>query len=82
MYISIDFDAFDPSIIPSTGTPEPGGLSWQQVLTILRKCITNRNIVGVDMVELSPIEGMHAPDFTAAKLLYRLMGYVDKISLK
>lgn len=78
VYVSIDLDVFDPSIMPSTGTPEPGGLDWRQVLLFLRllsqKCI----IRGFDVVELAPLPGIVAPDFMAAKLIYRFMGYITE----
>ena len=77
VFITIDLDVFDPSIMPSTGTPEPGGLLWEEVLTILRQIIPRKNIVGFDIVELSPDGGNHAPDFMAARLAYRIMGYIN-----
>lgn len=76
VYISFDVDAFDPSIMPSTGTPEPGGMNWYQVVSFFRKLAKKRNIVGADFVELAPIPGFHAPDFLVAKLIYKLMGYM------
>ena len=75
VYITIDLDAFDPSIMPSTGTPEPGGLMWNETLDLLKKVFTNSNVVGFDIVELAPIEGLSAPDFLAAKLYYKLISY-------
>jgi len=78
VFITIDLDVFDPSIMPSTGTPEPGGLLWEEVLTILRSIISRKKIVGFDIVELSPVEGNAAPDFMAARLAYRIMGYINK----
>jgi len=75
VYITIDVDGLDPSIMPSTGTPEPGGLLWYQTINFLRKIAENKNIVGFDVVELSPIKENHAPDFLAAKLTYKLIGY-------
>ena len=77
VYITIDLDAFDPGIMPSVGTPEPGGLSWFEAVDILRDVMmSNCNIVGFDIMELAPIPGMVAPDFFAAKLCYRMMGWV------
>ena len=73
VYITIDLDAFDPSIMPSTGTPEPGGMGWYQVLTFVERVIAARNLVGFDVVELCPTEGNKAPDFMAAKLIYRIL---------
>ena len=75
VYITIDLDAFDPSIMPSTGTPEPGGLLWNETLGLLKMVFRNANVVGFDIVELAPIEGIHAPDFMAAKLYYKLLSY-------
>jgi agmatinase len=77
VYVTIDLDAFDPGIMPSVGTPEPGGLSWFESIDILRDVmLSNCDIVGFDIMELSPIPGMIAPDFLAAKLCYRMMGWV------
>ena len=76
VYITIDADCFDSSIMPSTGTPEPGGFSWADVTGIVKEVSRAKKIVGFDLVELSPIKGLHAPDFLAAKLLYRIMGYI------
>lgn len=75
VYITIDFDAFDPSIMPSTGTPEPGGLLWNPTLQYLRKVFEQKEVVGFDLVELAPIENFKAPDFLAAKLYYKLLSY-------
>ncbi|HRZ20742.1 MAG TPA: agmatinase, partial [Bacteroidales bacterium] len=75
VYITIDLDVFDPSIMPSTGTPEPGGLLWYEVVDLLRKVAAKRNIVGFDVVELCPSEVNKAPDFLAAKLIYKLLSY-------
>lgn len=74
VYITFDVDCFDSAIMPSTGTPEPGGLTWYQVMDLLQKVSAGRRICGFDVVELAPIAGMHAPDFTAAKLVYTLIG--------
>lgn len=76
VYITLDLDGLDPSIMPSTGTPEPNGLSWEQVLDLVREVSKNKNIVGVDIVELSPIPGFIAPDFLAAKLVYKIIAYI------
>jgi agmatinase len=75
VYITIDLDVFDPSIMPSTGTPEPGGLLWYDVLELMRTVFENRNVVGFDVVELCPDERNKAPDFLAAKLIYKLLSY-------
>ena len=76
VYISIDVDAFDPSIMPATGTPEPGGLSWGNVLELLRSVTQVANVRGADIVEHSPIDGFHASDFLVAQLGYKLMSYI------
>ncbi|MEX0875931.1 MAG: agmatinase [Phycisphaerales bacterium] len=73
VYLTIDLDALDPSILPSTGTPEPGGLGWYTVNELVRRVARNRRIVGFDVVELCPNESHHASDFIAAKLVYRVM---------
>jgi agmatinase len=75
VYITIDLDVFDPSIMPSTGTPEPGGMLWWQTLSLLKAVAQSANIVGFDIVELCPNEQNKAPDFLAAKLLYKLLSY-------
>ncbi len=74
VYITFDVDAFDPSLVPSTGTPEPGGLGWWQAVNALKRVFRERQVIGCDIVELAPIPGLHAPDFTIAKLVYRIMG--------
>jgi agmatinase len=76
VYITIDLDVFDPSIMPSTGTPEPGGLSWYQVMRLLYSVSRSKRIVGFDIVELCP-SNSKAPDFLAAKLIYTLLSYID-----
>jgi agmatinase len=75
VYITIDLDVFDPSIIPSTGTPEPGGLLWYDVLALLKTVSAKKNVVGFDVVELCPDGRNKAPDFLAAKLIYKLLSY-------
>ena len=75
VYVTIDLDVFDPSIMPSTGTPEPGGLLWYDVLGLMRTVFENRNVVGFDIVELCPDKRNKAPDFLAAKLIYKLLSY-------
>ena len=75
VYITIDLDVFDPSIMPSTGTPEPGGLLWCEVLTLLKTICNSKQLVGFDVVELCPDERNKAPDFMAAKLIYKLLSY-------
>lgn len=78
VYITFDVDVFDPAIMPSTGTPEPGGLLWNDVIAVLRKVCQKKSVIGADFVELMPIKGFVAPDFMVAKLIYRLMGYIGK----
>jgi agmatinase len=75
VYITLDLDVLDPSIMPSVGTPEPGGLWWYEILDLLRQVIFHKRVVGMDIVELTPIPGNIAPDFLAAKLVYRMIGY-------
>ena len=74
VYITIDLDVFDPSIMPSTGTPEPGGLGWYEVMDLLKNVSKKKNIVGFDVVELCPSKNV-APDFLAAKLAYKLLSF-------
>jgi len=76
VYITIDLDGFDPSVMPSTGTPEPGGLLWYEVMDLLIKVNDNKNIVGFDVVELCPNPHHKASDFLAAKLIYRLLSII------
>jgi agmatinase len=78
VYITIDLDGLDAGIMPAVGTPEPGGLGWQEVCTLLQVATKRRQVVGADLVELAPIGGMHAPDFLAARLMYKLIGYVER----
>ena len=80
VYITVDLDAFDPAVMPATGTPEPGGMLWHDVLDLLREVCRKKNVIGFDLVELAPIPGMVAPDFLAARLAYRMMGYVSQKS--
>ena len=75
VYISIDVDGFDPAIMPATGTPEPGGLSWYEALKLLRRVVERRTVVGCDVVELSPMPGHVAPNFLCAKLIYKILSY-------
>ena len=75
VYVTLDLDVFDPAIMPSTGTPEPGGLGWYDVLKLMRAISDNKSIVGFDVVELCPDDRNKAPDFLAAKLIYKLLSY-------
>jgi agmatinase len=73
IYITVDLDSFDPSVMPAVGTPEPGGLSWDEMISIIEMTALGKRIVGADIVELSPQPGMTYADFTAAKLAYRII---------
>ncbi|MCX8163068.1 MAG: agmatinase [Candidatus Micrarchaeota archaeon] len=75
VYITIDVDGFDPAIIPATGTPEPGGLGWNETLKLLKQVCTKKEVVGFDIVELAPIVGENYSEFSCAKLAYKLAGY-------
>ena len=76
VYLTIDLDGFDPAFVPATGTPEPGGLDWMQVTSLVRAVADHKKIVGMDIVELLPQPGDHASDFLAAKLVYKCLGYI------
>ena len=76
VYLTIDLDAFDPSLLPATGTPEPGGLGWYEVNDLVRRVAQDRRIVGFDVVELLPLPGEHASDFIAAKLVHRVLAEI------
>jgi agmatinase len=76
VYLTIDLDGFDPAYVPATGTPEPGGLDWHQVTSLVRAVAAQRKIVAMDVVELLPQPGDHASDFLAAKLVYKILGYI------
>ncbi len=76
VYVTIDLDVLDPAIMPATGTPEPGGLDWRTITRFLRQVAQARKVVGFDVVELAPIPGWVAPDFLAAKLIYRFLGEI------
>jgi agmatinase len=75
IYITFDLDVFDSSLMPSTGTPEPGGLFWNQTMRLLKRVIMEKAVVGFDVVELCPQDGVHAPDYLAAKLIYKVLSY-------
>jgi agmatinase len=75
VYITFDLDGFDSSLMPSTGTPEPGGLSWNQAMALLKHVAEKKQIVGFDVVELCPSEANLAPDYLAAKLVYKILSY-------
>ncbi len=78
VYITIDMDVFDPSLIPSTGTPEPGGPSYYELMHFLRDVAASRKVVGFDVIELCPSPSNKAPDFIAAKVIYQLLSYIFK----
>lgn len=75
VYITFDVDYFDPSIMPATGTPEPNGMFWHETMNILQRLGKKKKIVGFDVVEFAPINNLHHPDITAAKLVYKIMNY-------
>ena len=75
VYLTFDVDVFDPSIMPSTGTPEPGGLYWPEVLKILKQVFLKKNVIASDVVELCPIKDFPSPDFMVAKLIHKIIGY-------
>lgn len=75
VYITFDLDVLDPSIMPSTGTPEPGGMNWNTVIQYLRKVFEQKNVLAFDIVELAPIDGLNGPDFLVAKLYYKMLSY-------
>jgi agmatinase len=75
VHLTIDVDGLDPSVVPATGTPEPGGLSWDEALDIIRTTASAGAIAGIDCVELAPQPGLHHADFAVAKLLYKTITY-------
>ena len=75
VYLTFDVDYFDPSLVPSTGTPEPGGGDWYRTLRFLKRVFQERNVIAADIVELAPTPGLPAPDFLVAKLAYKLISY-------
>lgn len=77
VYITFDVDGLDPSIMPATGTPEPGGLFYYETLQLLKEVVEKRNVVGMDFVELSPIPGQPSSDFLVSKLIYKLICYLE-----
>lgn len=82
VYITIDADGFDPSIMPAVGTAEPNGLFWSETLNMLQKVASQKNIIGFDIVECAPAKGSILSEFTLAKLAYRLIGYIEKYKKK
>ena len=78
IYLTIDVDGLDPSVIPATGTPVPGGPTWHQTLTFIERAVAGRRVLGFDLVELAPRDGDHASDFAAAQLVYSVMGIISR----
>jgi agmatinase len=78
VYLTIDIDGLDPSIVPTTGTPEPGGLGWYETLALIRKLAERKKIVGMDLVEYSYVENFDSPAFLCAKLIYKSLAYIFK----
>ena len=77
IYVSFDLDFFDPSILPATGTPEPGGGLWWPTLELLKALFVEKEVIGLDVVELAPDPHLHACDFTAARLVYKSLAYLE-----
>lgn len=76
IFLTFDIDALDASLMPATGTPEPGGLFWWDALNLIERALAGRTCLGFDVVELAPIPNMHAPNYTAARLVYEIMGII------
>ena len=76
VYLTIDIDGLDPSIVPTTGTPEPGGLGWYETLALIRKLAEKKNVVGMDLVEYSYVESYNSPAFLCSKLVYKSLAYI------
>jgi agmatinase len=77
VYVTVDVDGFDPAYVPGTGTPEPGGLTWRQVTSLLRRVCRERTVVAADIVEVAPIPNSHATEFLAARLAYKIIAYAE-----
>ena len=75
VYLTFDVDGLDASLMPATGTPEPGGLFWDETINIIKIAAQSSNIVGADVNELSPIKGFDSYNFLAAKLVYKIISY-------
>lgn len=82
IFLTFDLDAFDASLMPATGTPEPGGLFWWDALALAERCLAGRVALGFDVVELAPISGLHGPNYTAARLAHEIMGIIDEGAVK
>ena len=77
VYMTLDVDGFDPSVVPGTGTPQPDGFMWHEALEIFKAVILHKNVVAADLVETAPVKGSNITEFNMAKLIYRLMGYLS-----
>lgn len=77
VYLTIDVDGFDPSVMPGTGTPQPGGFMWYEALKLFKAVCAEKRVVGVDLMEVAPVKGSNITELAAAKLIYRLMGYLS-----
>jgi agmatinase len=82
VYVTFDVDGLDPSVIPATGTPEPGGLSWDDAVALLREVLARRTVVGMDVVELAPSPGSHVSEFAAARLAAKMLSYLPPSPMK
>ena len=78
VYITFDIDGLDSSLVPATGTPVPGGLSWYQAVWMIEAILESRICIGFDLVELAPMANLHGPNFTAAQLVYQIMGMITR----
>ena len=78
VFFTLDIDGMDPSIFPATGTPVPGGLGWYQTLSLFESVVKQRTVIGFDIMEFAPIEGFHAYEFSAALLVYKMMGIIER----
>ena len=76
VYLTIDIDGLDPSLVPTTGTPEPGGLGWYETLALIRTLAKKRRVIGMDLVEFSKTENSDAPAFLCSKLVYKSLAYI------
>ena len=78
IYVTFDVDGLDAAVMPATGTPVPGGISWYDALTLVERSVAGRSVVGLDVVELAPIAGLHFADYTAARLAYHMLGIMQR----
>lgn len=78
IYVTFDVDAFDAAVMPATGTPVPGGIGWYDALTLVERCVAGRSVLGFDVVELAPVPQLHFADYTAARLVYHMMGIMQR----